>query len=75
MPQTQSLLKKLGATEVRIQLATALRRSEGLPQPVPKEKTSRFLHVVPDRVREDYNTALTFLQLFGCLQSYRHGTA
>lgn len=61
--------------KICIQLAPAVRRSEGLPHPFPTETTSRFLHVVPDRVREDNNTALTLLQLFGCLHSYRHCAA
>lgn len=45
------------------------------PTPLPEGKPAGSLHVVPDGVRADDNTALTLLQLLGCLHSHRHGTA
>lgn len=36
---------------------------------------ARNSHVVPDRVGQDDNTALTFLQALGCLHGNRHGAA
>lgn len=50
-------------------------RSEGLPEPIPRQKSSSSLHVVPDGVGADDNAALTLLELLGCLHSHRHGTA